>query len=245
LFGSHKRRLAREGVQARGVVTDRHVYYGQRGGLLDDYDVTVRVSFDDGTTNEFTTKSVRDAILGWDWRSDYADLVHGRTYGYGDSAIQFHVGDVIPVRYDSSDHSRVMLDTEELKARFLQQYEADKARSEADTAALIARGEARAAGNENDQEPSSAAWDVGGAGDAVRAEIHVETDPAKIEAMKEKLRQMAAQNPTSVVRFSSAGGAEVTSDPVERLEKLADLHERGALTDAEFAAEKAKILGEA
>jgi hypothetical protein len=27
-------------------------------------------------------------------------------------------------------------------------------------------------------------------------------------------------------------------------QQLADLHDRGALTDAEFAAEKAKILGE-
>jgi hypothetical protein len=31
---------------------------------------------------------------------------------------------------------------------------------------------------------------------------------------------------------------------VDLLEKLADLHDRGALSDAEFAAAKAKILGE-
>src|SRR5207302_9286673 len=33
-------------------------------------------------------------------------------------------------------------------------------------------------------------------------------------------------------------------DPVERLQKLADLHDRGALTDAEFAVEKARILSQ-
>ena len=33
-------------------------------------------------------------------------------------------------------------------------------------------------------------------------------------------------------------------DPVERLGKLADLHDRGVLTDDEFAAQKAKILGQ-
>ncbi len=33
-------------------------------------------------------------------------------------------------------------------------------------------------------------------------------------------------------------------DRVDRLQKLADLHDRGALTDAEFAAEKARILAE-
>jgi Short C-terminal domain len=32
-------------------------------------------------------------------------------------------------------------------------------------------------------------------------------------------------------------------DPLERLEKLAALHERGVLTDAEFTREKQKILG--
>ena len=34
------------------------------------------------------------------------------------------------------------------------------------------------------------------------------------------------------------------ADPLERLQKLADLHDHGVLTDAEFAAEKANILGE-
>jgi hypothetical protein len=33
------------------------------------------------------------------------------------------------------------------------------------------------------------------------------------------------------------------SDPLERLQKLADLRDHGVLPDAEFAAEKAKILG--
>jgi hypothetical protein len=32
-------------------------------------------------------------------------------------------------------------------------------------------------------------------------------------------------------------------DALDELGKLADLHDRGALTDAEFAAEKAKLLG--
>lgn len=32
-------------------------------------------------------------------------------------------------------------------------------------------------------------------------------------------------------------------DPIERLKELGQLHESGVLTDQEFAAEKAKILG--
>ena len=43
------------------------------------------------------------------------------------------------------------------------------------------------------------------------------------------------------VLAAPAGGG--TADSLDQLEKLADLHARGALTDAEFAAEKAKILG--
>jgi hypothetical protein len=37
--------------------------------------------------------------------------------------------------------------------------------------------------------------------------------------------------------------AAAAQDPVAQLEKLADLKDRGILTDAEFAAQKAKILG--
>jgi hypothetical protein len=46
-------------------------------------------------------------------------------------------------------------------------------------------------------------------------------------------------SPTSVPARTAAG-----TDPIERLQKLADLKDRGVLTDSEFAAEKAKILSE-
>jgi Short C-terminal domain len=43
--------------------------------------------------------------------------------------------------------------------------------------------------------------------------------------------------------MAQAAGAQAAADPTEQLARLADLHERGALTDEEFAAQKAKILG--
>jgi hypothetical protein len=43
---------------------------------------------------------------------------------------------------------------------------------------------------------------------------------------------------------AQAGGNAPAPDPAERLGKLADLRDRGVLTEAEFAAQKAKILGE-
>jgi hypothetical protein len=47
-----------------------------------------------------------------------------------------------------------------------------------------------------------------------------------------------------VVDLSSGSPGRFGSDPEDRLAKLADLKERGVLSDDEFAAEKAKILGE-
>jgi membrane protease subunit (stomatin/prohibitin family) len=43
---------------------------------------------------------------------------------------------------------------------------------------------------------------------------------------------------------ASAAAAQAPQDPASRLERLAALKEKGLLTDAEFEAQKAKILGE-
>jgi Short C-terminal domain len=40
-----------------------------------------------------------------------------------------------------------------------------------------------------------------------------------------------------------APAAPAEPDPMEQLQKLAQLHEQGILTDEEFAAQKAKLLG--
>jgi putative oligomerization/nucleic acid binding protein len=51
-------------------------------------------------------------------------------------------------------------------------------------------------------------------------------------------QQQQAPPPAAPV---AAAAPEV--DPIERLKELGQLHESGVLTDQEFAAEKAKILG--
>jgi hypothetical protein len=53
-----------------------------------------------------------------------------------------------------------------------------------------------------------------------------------LEDLKARLQNLTSSQP-----------AAHASDPVDPLAKLADLKERGFLTDAEFAAVKAKILG--
>jgi hypothetical protein len=50
-------------------------------------------------------------------------------------------------------------------------------------------------------------------------------------------------DPDSRSNTGDAPPAPNVADDVDVLQKLADLHAQGALTDAEFAAEKAKILG--
>ncbi len=51
------------------------------------------------------------------------------------------------------------------------------------------------------------------------------------------------QGPVGQPTPGSASGSGAAED-VNSLQKLADLHASGALTDAEFAAEKAKILAQ-
>jgi hypothetical protein len=74
--------------------------------------------------------------------------------------------------------------------------------------------------------------------------VTTSTDPAEIQRMRERLERLAAENPGSVVKFSVGGPAGGMPDRLDRLQQLADLHDRGALTDAEFAAEKAKLLAD-
>jgi hypothetical protein len=40
-----------------------------------------------------------------------------------------------------------------------------------------------------------------------------------------------------------AAPAQAAPDPIEQLKQLGDLHAQGVLTDEEFAAQKAKLLG--
>ena len=77
-------------------------------------------------------------------------------------------------------------------------------------------------------------------------------DPNQISQLMEQAQQMqaqAGQMPGGMPGMGQVPGmtppapAQPQADPVEQLEKLAKLKESGALTDAEFEAEKAKILG--
>lgn len=55
--------------------------------------------------------------------------------------------------------------------------------------------------------------------------------------------QSLADMQAAAAQAAAGAGAVAAPDPTDKLAKLADLHDRGVLTDEEFAAQKAKILG--
>jgi hypothetical protein len=55
--------------------------------------------------------------------------------------------------------------------------------------------------------------------------------------------QTAAQGPAPTATPAPAQSGSSMDDRIEQLQKLADLKNSGTLTDEEFAAEKARILG--
>jgi Short C-terminal domain len=77
-------------------------------------------------------------------------------------------------------------------------------------------------------------------------------DPSQIGRLMQQAQQLQAQagqmqggmpDMGQMPGMGQPAPAQPQADPVEQLEKLAKLKESGALTDAEFQAEKAKIIG--
>jgi hypothetical protein len=194
MFGNKNRaKLYTEGAQAEGLVVNRS---DTTEGI--NYRVTIRVRFPDGSTTEFKK---------WlDWHD----------------VGQLYQGSVVPVRYEPSDHSKVVLDGPALEERHAR---ADAAGTAQFDAQLDRLG-----------QPGSGT----GGGPGVQALAGL----GNLGDLKAQLLQTAAENPGSVVDLSSGSPGRPASDPEDRLAKLADLKERGVLSDDEFAAEKAKILGE-
>ena len=94
-------------------------------------------------------------------------------------------------------------------------------------------------------ELSAGTADLSGAVGAIKR-AKASGDTAEVERLKGELtRRLAARAASARQAAGGLARSGEASDPLDRLEKLADLHERGALNDAEFATEKAKLLGDA
>jgi hypothetical protein len=69
-------------------------------------------------------------------------------------------------------------------------------------------------------------------------------DLAEVERLKADFQRRSTRQAAAARAAAGGPSSADATDPLERLSRLADLHDRGALTDAEFAAQKAKVLGE-
>lgn len=134
-------------------------------------------------------------------------------------------GEVFDVLYDPADHKKVVVD-----------YEGQYAASQEPASVTGPAAQAAKSADPTLTDPELAAL-------ADIDRMVAESGDAGLQA---EVKQQMAENPRSLLgpKFSGNASPAAPSDPVERLKTLADLHDRGALTDAEFAAEKAKILSE-
>jgi predicted Zn-dependent peptidase len=130
-------------------------------------------------------------------------------------------GDMVPVLYDPDDHDKVVVD-----------YKADV------EAAMHHTGEAqRLAHDLAAMEDARSASPRRG---SARSRAGAALDPELQELMD--MEEAGRQADTS--HRSPAPAASGPDSRLDRLQQLGELHAQGVLTDAEFAQEKARILGE-
>jgi hypothetical protein len=131
------------------------------------------------------------------------------------------VGSRVCVIFDPDDHDDLMIDRTRLPG--------------------MARAAPRAAGTEAPATPTAPGMlDLGGLLATVR-EAQAKSGGDR-QALADALRTSFGADGAVVVDASGAGAATDSHDPIARLEKLAELRDEGVLTEAEFAAQKARLL---
>jgi hypothetical protein len=134
------------------------------------------------------------------------------------------VGQVVPVVFDPDDHSKVAFDRDQ-----------------------TAQASAVAEMIESRLDPQQAATLRQVTGGSVQDLIsEAMADPQGFAArMKEKAEAAHASAIAQAKTAMAQGGpAAVAEDPVDKLAKLADLRDKGVVTNEEFEAQKKRILGE-
>ena len=136
-------------------------------------------------------------------------------------------GTVIPVQVDRADPQKVKILFDKMTTH------AESSKASADALAAMMRGETPGQPMPEGIPPDKA---------EIVAQIQQMFPGARIQVassgMTPPTAGAAAWGPPS----GPASAADETDDRLEALERLARLHETGALTDAEFAAEKGRIL---
>jgi hypothetical protein len=143
-------------------------------------------------------------------------------------------GMTLPVTVDRADPRRYNIEWDEIPDS------RDRSRQTAEGLAAAMRGEGGAPGGLSG---------LGGGGGMV-VNLSGRDLSQLSEEQKQKLRmlgidpeQLAAQQAAAQGEAPPAPPDDAGDDRIEALERLARLHEQGALTDEEFAAEKRRVLG--
>jgi hypothetical protein len=190
--------------------------------------LSIKTEGSSGTQNPFKAWSSDDSDLTTTWFLCRLEL---RVMPPGEPAFEKTVhsrlntlkskGDSVPVLYDPNDHDSVVVD-----------YQAD-AKAEMDRLDALQRHnrewEARYGAS------ASTAGDDSGAG----TDGALDPELQKLMDLEEAERGASAA-PTSAATDTSAG----SEARLDQLKQLGELHSTGVLTDAEFAEEKKRILGE-
>lgn len=140
-------------------------------------------------------------------------------------------GNMLPVTVDLRDPDKLKIEWDEVRTT----REIARGRAEA-----MAAGEGSSAwgGAENDPDVEAAIQQV----QAARPDMDVDE---LIEQVKKIAPDATISVESSTIGSGAAGGSDGGEDRLAQLERLADLHKSGALSDAEFELEKSRILGRA
>ena len=149
------------------------------------------------------------------------------------------VGQVVPVLYDPEDHSKVAVDRSDV-ARGQAAAEMVESHLSPEQAATIQQF----TGSSISELMSAAMADPSGFAAQMRerAAAAQEAGMAQVAAMQ--AQAAAAQQPAAAPHAGAPSAATSGEALVDALTKLADLRDRGALTDEEFRAQKKRLLGE-
>ena len=149
---------------------------------------------------------------------EHSELVHNRKWP--------HPGMVLPARIDRANPKKVKLDWDAV------QDSREQAQGSAEAMAAARRGEGGGAG-------------IGGVGGAQV----INFSGGDLSQLSDEQRQKLAAlgiDPSALGAAAADGGGggdDAGDERLDQLQKLADLKERGALTEKEFEAEKKKLLG--
>jgi hypothetical protein len=117
--------LLKDGEQGQGVITERHVQGTESNskGWGDLFEIKGHIKFPDGTESQFSANMLSSLKVGG-----------------------LYEGTIVPVRYDPSDHSKVVIDVNALETQHLADRQSHVDAVQQQAAARVAKADAQIAG---------------------------------------------------------------------------------------------------